>query len=217
MDKLLLRTIIRKFMENDDADKYIDDLMQFESELTTDIIRMWPENIDITFAANHILMNASLLNNPRVDGSWIANDGNQYAIDLHRIIKIKNPIENLLKLPKQESPVDAKNMMDKSNADVVIDIPSIKDLKEMVQECISSHSGKINRFIYIFDCGLELNVEYLLSAITATGATQLRTSYDEKQRFRNLVFLESEEAEMMILPLYSSKPAQNTGKVIADY
>ena len=205
MDKLRLRTIVQKLMNVDDAldeTEYME-LEQFESDLTREIIHEWTESVNVEYAANHILLSAGLSGSIRTHGSWIS-DCKQYLLDSFRIMEINNPID-LPKLSDDVDPLKVKPMLhDIEKADITVPLPSISELKQLILENLNSHTGIINRIIYRFECGLVLNAEYLLAAITATGVNELKTSYTDG-KFRNPVFFKSEFATVMVLPMIPDK------------
>lgn len=127
-------------------------------------------------------------------------------------MEINNPID-LPKLSDDVEPLKVKPMLhDIEKADITVPLPSISELKQLILENLNSHTGIINRIIYRFECGLVLNAEYLLTAITPTGVNELKTSYTDG-KFRNPVFFKSEFATVMVLPMIPDKKYEKGIKI----
>lgn len=216
MDNIELRNVIRNIMNIDNEDIVSEhDYMILEnliSELNINIIMEWPENVDIGYAANNILVSAYGSSNEKIHGSWI-HDGKQYMVDGFRILEINNPIN--LKKSAFENPFDVQMHMDAINeTNISIPVPTVKELKQIVAENLKSHKGNVSRINYIFECGLCLNVEYLLDAITATGATELRIRY-ERGKFKSPCYFKTDIATCMVLPvMYSGNVCKDKRVVI---
>lgn len=215
MNKIELRNVIRKIMNIDNEDIVSEhDYMILEnlmSGLNIDIIMEWPEHVDIEYAANNILISAGMSSNEKIHGSWI-HDGKQYVVDGFRILEINNPIN--LKKSAYEKPFDVQMHMDAINeTNISIPVPTVKELKQIISENLKSHNGNVSKINYIFEHGLCLNVEYLLDAITATGATELITRY-ERGKFKSPCYFKTDIATCMVLPVIHSNNVCKDKRVV---
>ena len=135
-------------------------------------------------------------------GSWI-KDGKQYVCDQYRALQIIEPID-LEKIPDKGDPYKCENFfVEPGFYSERFDLPTAAELKNMIAaaKAAGKISGKKN-IVYCCENGPAINAQYLLDAITATGATFFET---EKSRYNgkyvNICVFHSEKCNAIVLPL----------------
>ena len=217
MEKIRLRNIIRKVIDND-YDILLDsehrELSEFYAELTNEILLNYPNDVDVAYAMNRIIDSACMNCVSRIHGSWIHN-GYQYVADSYRSLK-SSKLFNVMEISTDVTPVNVDNVFEEEKtSDLTISVPTIPELKNLIRECQVTNKkveSVYNRYIYAFDCGLCVNVEYLLDAIVATGARELRT-YTNNGKFNKPIFLSSNSVTAMVLPIYDPNNHYERGKI----
>lgn len=158
---------------------------------------------DVAKSANSIIKDAKRAYNKQLHGSWIA-DGKQYVCDGCRALEILEPIE-LEKISDDVQPVDVKPFFDSTLNDEVIQLPSKKELENLIKQAKSemknngySITGK--KFAYKFECGAIVNAKYLIDAIVATGCNTCMIRKTNGKYISPLMF-RSDNVNAIVLPI----------------
>lgn len=159
-----------------------------------------PDTTDLIYAANRIIDAAIQRKWVAYEGAWIVS-GKQYVTDGHRIMKINFPLP-LRKLPESTTPPSAASTSFENTDDYSDEIPcpSISGLKQTIQESLKNRGLKeLNYIIYQLSEEVQINAEYLLEALIATGAKNCRIKPGV-----SCVLFESEKCAVIVLPVHST-------------
>lgn len=136
-------------------------------------------------------------------GAWISKNGRQYVCDGFRAIEINNPIE-LEKIPEKTEPLDIEKMFVMPDHLERFELPTAAELKSMIAE--TKADAKIKgikspKIVYACEDGPLINADFLMDAITATGARYLESYKGRTGKYTGPCFLESSDCTAIICPV----------------
>lgn len=160
---------------------------------------------NIQKAAENIIKSAKKNHKAQIllHGSWV-KDGKQYVCDKYRALQILQPLD-LEKIPEDKGePYKCENFfVEPGFYPERFSLPTAVELKNMITA--AKAAGKISEkknIVYCCENGPVFNAQYLLDAMTATGATFFET---EKSRYNgkyvNVCMFYSEKCNAVVLPL----------------
>lgn len=161
--------------------------------------------LSIEKIAKNIIRDAKKLPKEYFHGAWVY-EGFQYVCDGFRALCIKNQLD-LEPVPEKHYNASTSNALKNLFAEPAeterFQLPTVADLKSMIAE--QKAAAKIQHVkdprIAYFTGGPAINAQYLLDAITATGATELRTTCGRNGKWINPCFLSSDDCTALVLPV----------------